>query len=351
MFCPKCGKEIPDQAAFCPKCGNAIKASPKTPEISKSLKIPKNLKIPKIGKLQVKNPVRLGCLILALVLLTGITAHALTSKTYKWKKSHLEDGTMYIYTVDELPGTATDASGKKSKIYSRLNQDKDGFFLTVKDSNKKDIVNTGGGPLTVRATITFITKVSKEDFPQDFTGTMASGSNIIHFNLDSTGYLQGTVQQDYPQSKPLSLTFPDGSVYHVTIPEKTNYHEIWEKASNFWDIPTFNDDIYIGDKVNPDLVSYLEDFEDALYAELDERKAAGAARTVLETLLDINTNPKLNAMYKKYESMECLPRRVDADYYGECRARVNAALIEYALSQGLELYQTTTDLARYFGLN
>ena len=27
MFCPKCGKEIPDQAVFCPKCGASINAS------------------------------------------------------------------------------------------------------------------------------------------------------------------------------------------------------------------------------------------------------------------------------------------------------------------------------------
>jgi TM2 domain-containing membrane protein YozV len=26
MFCPKCGKEIPNDASFCPNCGSAIKA-------------------------------------------------------------------------------------------------------------------------------------------------------------------------------------------------------------------------------------------------------------------------------------------------------------------------------------
>lgn len=30
MFCPKCGKEIPNQATFCPKCGAAISGAAKS---------------------------------------------------------------------------------------------------------------------------------------------------------------------------------------------------------------------------------------------------------------------------------------------------------------------------------
>lgn len=34
MFCPKCGKEIPDQAVFCPKCGASINVSSDQPRPS-----------------------------------------------------------------------------------------------------------------------------------------------------------------------------------------------------------------------------------------------------------------------------------------------------------------------------
>jgi TM2 domain-containing membrane protein YozV len=31
MYCPKCGKEIPDDASFCPECGSPVKSQDTTP--------------------------------------------------------------------------------------------------------------------------------------------------------------------------------------------------------------------------------------------------------------------------------------------------------------------------------
>jgi hypothetical protein len=31
MFCQKCGKELPDQAAFCPQCGHPVRAAATAP--------------------------------------------------------------------------------------------------------------------------------------------------------------------------------------------------------------------------------------------------------------------------------------------------------------------------------
>jgi predicted nucleic acid-binding Zn ribbon protein len=36
MFCPKCGKEIPDGSGFCSKCGSALTDSSKKAEIEKA---------------------------------------------------------------------------------------------------------------------------------------------------------------------------------------------------------------------------------------------------------------------------------------------------------------------------
>jgi uncharacterized membrane protein YvbJ len=36
MFCPKCGKEIPDGPGFCSKCGSALTDSSKKAEIEKA---------------------------------------------------------------------------------------------------------------------------------------------------------------------------------------------------------------------------------------------------------------------------------------------------------------------------
>lgn len=137
----------------------------------------------------------------------------------------------------------------------------------------------------------------------------------------------------------------------MTMPGENTYREIWESVCDFWYIPTFNDDIYKGEEVNPDLRSYLEQFEDALYAEIEKREEMGATRTLLGDLLDVNSNPELNAMYEKYQEMENLTRTVDAAYYAECKSRVDTVLAKHTIDQGLELGQDIVDLADLLGFD
>jgi|LAHS01.1.fsa_nt_gb hypothetical protein len=42
MFCPKCGKEIPDDASFCPNCDAAIKVKPAPQDNSGTAPEPKS---------------------------------------------------------------------------------------------------------------------------------------------------------------------------------------------------------------------------------------------------------------------------------------------------------------------
>lgn len=350
--CLKCGKILDHSAKFCSNCGTAQKSAlSETGEgyIKKVFDALTSIIHTIVGKIGVKKCAKYGSLALILVLLIGIIyARSHTQKSCEWAKSHSEDGTMYIYTIDELSGTVTDISNKKSKVYPCLYQDKESFFITLKDDDENDIVNSGSDPLSVDATIIYH-KGTKKEFPQDFTATLTG--NKIRFSSESNGYIQSALEDEDLQSSPLILNFPDGRVCRMTMPGENTYREIWESVCDFWYIPTFNDDIYKGEEVNPDLRSYLEQFEDALYAEIEKREEMGATRTLLGDLLDVNSNPELNAMYEKYQEMENLTRTVDAAYYAECKSRVDTVLAKHTIDQGLELGQDIVDLADLLGFD
>lgn len=341
--CLKCGRILDHSVKFCPDCGAPQK--PSLPEtgggcIKKVFDALTSIIHTIVGKIGVKKCAKYGFLALMLVLLIGIiSTRSHAKKSCEWAKSHFEDGTMYIYTTDELPGTVTDASDKRSKAYMSLYQDKDSFFITLKDADKNDL--SSSGPVEVNATIVYH-EGTKKELSQDLAATMTG--SMIRLPSTGTGGIQSALEQEDLQSSPLILTFPDGSVYHLTMPGENTYKEIWEAVSDFWYIPTFNDDIYTGKGVNPDLRSYLEEFETELYAEIEKREEMGVTRELLRDLFNPDSNPKLCAMYQKYQEMEELRRKVDADYYAECKSRVDLALIGHGIDQGLEIGQEIGNL-------
>lgn len=341
--CLKCGRILDHSAKFCPDCGAPQKSYPfKVGEscIKKVFDAFASIIHTIVGNIGVKKCAKYGFLALILILLIGIiSARSHTQKSCEWAKSHFEDGTMYIYTTDELPGTVTDTSDKRSKAYMCLYQDKDSFFITLKDADKNDL--SSSGPVNVNATIVYH-EGTKKELSQDLAATMTG--SMIRLPSTGTGGIQSALEQEDLQSSPLILTFPDGSVYHMTMPGENTYKEIWEAVSDFWYIPTFNDDIYTGKGVNPDLRSYLEEFETELYAEIEKQEEMGVTRVLLRELLSPDSNSKLYAMYQKYQEMEGLPRSVDAEYYAECKSRVDLALTGHAIDQGLELGQEIYDL-------
>lgn len=360
-ICAKCGRRLAANARFCPGCGAEQRSAPSEPSknsAGKGSHVPSagSRAAAQRGKSGAKIPAKYGILALVLVLLIGAgmargsnSGSSSTPKNCQWAKSHLDDGTMFIYTVDELPGTATDASGEESRVYMGLYQDKDSFFVTLKDADKNVLYNSGSAPLAIDATIIFTTN-SGGDFPQAFSATMDGGSNIVRFSPTSNGYIQSALEQENMQSKPLTLRFPDGSEYHVTMPGKNTYHEIWEAVCDFWYIPTDNDDIYTGKDVHPDLISFLDTFETAFTNEIEERKEAGTALTLLGDLLNINSNPELNAMCRQFMDLKYLTRRVDVEYYAASQARVEAALVELGLDQAVDISRGLEYIFRWLGL-
>lgn len=395
--CPKCGRKLKPNTSFCPNCGadqnsvrgkagggiikkslaalaavisaavgkiGKISAGKKSAEVaagvahvrkgSAALNASIHTAAGKIGKIGAKKAVKYGCLALAVALpAAAVATRGSAPQKYEWKKSYvqadgtlaagtpgsgtLDGGTMYIYTVDELPGTVTDPSGKNSKAYMRLYRDKNGIFITLR-KGKDDVFNTENTPLTVTATISYVQAdpKAKRDFTQDFAGTMAVNDNIIHFVPESTAYLHAALEDENQRNRPFTLSFPDGSVYQITMPGDSDYKETVEKVRGSWYIPTYDDKFPPADLkvVNPDLIAFMKEFVPAVYQEIETRKKEGVAVTMVRDLLNIGINDELKKMIKQYEEMgDFLPIAVDAAYYGECKNHIDTEIMKLMFGQ------------------
>ena len=268
---------------------------------------------------------------------------------WDWEKSHDPDGTMYIYTMNSYSGTNTDPSDAVSDAYMRLYQDKTGFYLRLYNENQEVIKHTGSSTDPFDAEFVW-REGKKNEFHQPTSAAVEADGTIVRLSKTWNGSMMSSLQEkDYKDAK-LYLYFPDDSTYCFEIPNDTDYHTIWEAVSDFWYIPTFNDDIYTGKDVNPDLVKYLQEFENAFNAEIEAQKQAGVEVTMLEGLLGSSSNSEFDAMYAKYKEMgDYLNRTVDVEYYAQCQSRIDRVLMEHMANQSSELFQDGADIARAIG--
>ncbi len=87
MFCPKCGKDIPDSSKFCSFCGETINVEAHfVAKVPKATKVPKTPKPPKIKKPKKPRSTKLAMPIISLVLcfllLLGSTAYFILSTVF-----------------------------------------------------------------------------------------------------------------------------------------------------------------------------------------------------------------------------------------------------------------------------
>lgn len=278
------------------------------------------------------------------------TETAPLSQQWDWSKGHFNNGKMYIYTNNYITGTLTDPSGQTAEAYMLMYQDKDGFFVTLYDSGQNIILNTTEEDMTLQAQLIWY-KGAKNEFRQDFTASSYPGTGVFRFPFSSTGYVRSTLQGAYGADPILLLAFPGGAVFRFILPVNTDYNNIWDALSSYWYIPTYNNDIYTGNEVHPDLITFLDKFEAAIYEELRIRQEAGTGASLANDFLtETDFNDELTAMKPQYMELENgLSRKVDSDYYAARKADIDRIMLNYSIDTASDLAQGGADLARLLG--
>ncbi len=275
----------------------------------------------------------------------------ITQEYWNWSKGYFNDGMMYIYSDSLVPGTEYDADGREvSSAYIRLYQDKDSFFA-VMCNDTDDYYNNLDESISVKGTL-----IWDSDYKQEFDADMSAGNSIVWFSATATGYMDYALNLETGAAPWLVLTYPGGQEFQFQLWNDPDYETVKEMVWDYWYVPTYTADIYAGDDVNPELVSFLEDFEKAAFSELDAREKKreadreeigadtdGRAGTALAydilTLSDGGLSISASTdLGKKYLDMDGnLPRTVDAEYYYQYKAEIDARINEFNVNYASEI--------------
>ena len=157
----------------------------------------------------------------------------------------------------------------------------------------------------------------------------------------------------------LEISYEDGNTCFFTLPEN-DYSRLLELVVDDLYIPTFNDQIYTGKEVNPDLVLFMEEFIPRMTETFEEAKNSENISKVDELLQKIKSDEELERMYRSYlfiaEHVGFM-RAVDTTYFEESRAEFEADIIkqdfrDYASLLGKvsdKALEFSDDIHRYFG--
>ena len=166
------------------------------------------------------------------------------------------------------------------------------------------------------------------------TGYYYDNSLRINFDRSTMGYFQNALQS--AGTAELQIEFPDGRSYLFTIPD-SDYMLLWSVASDYWYIPTYNDDLYQGTGVNPDLVTFFEAFYPKIQYYFELAKSSDARFASEQMKRYIESDASASEMYGKYQLLhEHAPvRTVDYEYYIQYANHIDGMIQAQDIQDGL----------------
>ena len=173
---------------------------------------------------------------------------------WDWEKTYFtDDGTLLIRCRNGWPGTREISGVVQDSLYLRLYQYYDGFFAILYNADSEELFNQDSSALLIDCALVFSPERADEQ-TRYFTGTCNGNESIIWFPHEENGYFQNALGRS--GTAELVFGFANGEQFRFTLPA-SDYWKIWDVASDFWYIPTYNNDLYTGDDVNPDLVDFI----------------------------------------------------------------------------------------------
>ena len=173
---------------------------------------------------------------------------------WDWEKTYFtDDGTLLICCRNGWPGTREISGVVQDSLYLRLYQYYDGFFAILYNADSEELFNQDSSALLIDCALVFSPGRADEQ-TRYFIGTCNRNESIIWFPHEENGYFQNALGRS--GTAELVFGFANGEQFRFTLPA-SDYWKIWDIASNFWYIPTYNNDLYTGDDVNPDLVDFI----------------------------------------------------------------------------------------------
>ena len=237
---------------------------------------------------------------------------------WDWEKTYFTgDGAMIIRSRNCWAGTRELSGVPGDSVYLRLCQCYNGFFAILYDSDFDELYNGGSPELQINCALVFSPGRADEQ-TRHFIGTCYGNESLIRFPHEENGYFQNALGRS--GTAELVFEFSDSEQFRFVIPA-SDYWKIWDIASNFWYIPTYNFDLYTGDDVNPDLVTFLNTFAEKFNETSNACAQAGDAALRNLCVAVMNKNPTgyddLDALLEQFWLIEKsgLVRNVDAEVF------------------------------------
>ena len=276
----------------------------------------------------------------------------------RWVKDHFSNGRLYIRTYQLHPGTVTNPDQTGSDAYLTIGQDYESFFIVLTDADGRNLQNQQGKNVTISCQMIWYENSSNE-LVKEFPATMIEGGNVIRLPDYTTGYFQNAFSSAGDAIPILRIQYADNRTFVFRLPEHSDYWDVWEVISNYWYLPTYNNDIYTGSDVNPDLVRFVSEFTD-LINEGIERLSQANQKVTLSNLMNMSVlGGKIGQYYKQYQMMmeHPFPREAEAVYLARFTDQLNAALFDTAYEIGSDIFRSIAgdeagdllDLAVYGG--
>ena len=263
---------------------------------------------------------------------------------WNWIKTHFDNGTMYICNRGFWPGSR-EADGREAETaYMKLYEYYGGFFVQLFDGDGRPMVNPGSGGGTLDGLIDLAP--GRRDGRRVYVNASpVPGSPRINFKASDTGFIQNALGRRGRAE--LTLTLADGSRCRFTIPD-SDYQKMLDMVSDDWSIPTFNDRLYTGTGVNPDLEDFFKTFYPAFERVFETARNTDARFKSGEMRKLIGQDAELTRMFNLYDIMNRYPprRRADEDCFLSYKDKIDRIIAGQDIRDGLEYGSQLTGQAK-----
>ena len=147
----------------------------------------------------------------------------------------------------------------------------------------------------------------------------------------------------------LDISCRNGAQYSFMIP-RNDYQKLLEKVYYYWYIPTFNNEVYEGEDVHPDLVAFMEEFIPLMEDKFAEAKETDAISKNEQLLQMIKEDAYLSLLYSAYIRLaeHELIRWVDTQYFENARAGLEADIVKQRFYDYADLLGKVSEKAKEF---
>ena len=284
----------------------------------------------------------------------GVALISLTQQenknTYEldWVKLHTSDGQMYIRNREAYPGIFIRPDDSEEDAYLILLRAGEDCFFVILDRDGRVVKNPG---VSVQCT-----KVQSPGYVNEKTMALApvydDGSGFIRLPGTPEGAPAINIMRlllNDGGNERLDISYGNGDQYSFMIPVN-DYQKLFDKVCCYWYIPTFNDEIYEGDEVHPDLVSFMETFIPLMEDKFAEAKQTNAVSKNEQLLQLIKEDAYLSLLYSAYIRLaeHELIRWVDTQYFENARAGLEADIVKQRFYDYADLLGKVSEKAKEF---